>query len=145
MPYYDFRGHRNALLDFFDKRERTERAAPHAEPAAGAPVAGGLKAYWADNNARSLDGLPGLRAALCAPADVPFFEERMRRAGAIAPGSTGNGCVNVGKEHANGKVNGVVAVMGLGSVDRRRVEDWAVAFVLGVGVAAVYAKVAGAV
>lgn len=57
VPYYTFKGHRTKLLDLSDKAEREERAA------GGCHTNDGLKAYWALENLKSIDGLDGLSAA----------------------------------------------------------------------------------
>ncbi|RPD59332.1 hypothetical protein L226DRAFT_472874 [Lentinus tigrinus ALCF2SS1-7] len=129
VPYYEFRGHRQALLDFFVSRERADQKdeAAHADK--------GLKAYWDENNARSIDGIPGLQVAAKAPG-VPTCTDIMKRAGASADGSI----------PATATANGSAVSVKTGqSVGRRRVEELAVAFALGVAVAAVYVRLVGSV
>lgn len=60
VPYYDFRGHRQVLLDYLIPCERADQNDPaaHAEK--------GLKAYWEQKNLQSIDGLPGLIQGLDA-------------------------------------------------------------------------------
>lgn len=59
VPYYTFQGHRTKLLDVNNKAERNDRTA-------GADLAkakDGLKAFWALENLKSIDGLDGLSGA----------------------------------------------------------------------------------
>lgn len=123
MPYYEFRGHRQALLDFFVSRERADQndEAAHA--------AKGLKAYWEEKNMRSIDGIPALQAAPKA-AGVPSCTDVMKRAEASINGNV----------RANGSA---VSVKTGRSVERRRVEELVFAFALGVAVAAVYVRFVG--
>ncbi|TFK82478.1 hypothetical protein K466DRAFT_500250 [Polyporus arcularius HHB13444] len=125
VPYYEFRGHRQALLDFFISRERADQndEAAHA--------AKGLKAYWEEKNMRSIDGIPALQAAPKA-AGVPSCTDVMKRAEASI-----NGNVPV---RANGSA---LSVKTGRSVERRRVEELVFAFALGVAVAAVYVRFVG--
>ena len=62
VPFYKFVGHRHELIRTFDKKEMFDRRA--VEEGSAELKANGLKAYWAEKNATSLDGLPGLQTAL---------------------------------------------------------------------------------
>ncbi|KAF7419524.1 hypothetical protein PC9H_002115 [Pleurotus ostreatus] len=64
VPYYDFKGHRSKLVDMSIPMQNLDRDAELAldpstlsEPPRPKK---GLKSYWAENNATSLDGLPAL-------------------------------------------------------------------------------------
>ncbi|KAF4566180.1 hypothetical protein EYR36_011595 [Pleurotus pulmonarius] len=64
VPYYDFKGHRSKLVDMSIPMQDLDRDAELAldsstlsEPPRPKK---GLKSYWAENNATSLDGLPAL-------------------------------------------------------------------------------------
>ena len=158
MPYYTFRGHRQTLLDFFARRERADQDFALSDGGANGEADGGangdadagkggekgLKAYWREKNARSIDGLPALLGAPRA-GRVPVAGTGMGRADAVPEGASGNGCASAGagaeavvKEEREGK--GKAARVGL---DGRRVREWAAAFALGVVVAAGYGKATG--
>ncbi|KAI0353191.1 hypothetical protein OH77DRAFT_1522671 [Trametes cingulata] len=128
VPYYEFKGHRQILLDFFVKRE-------DADQADGGRSEKGLKAYWVEKNMRSIDGLPGIAHAQDVER-VPVCRDAMKRADAAESGEVPkpNG-VSKGKVAV---ANGDVVKRGL---ERRRVEEWLVAFALGLVVAAVYVQV----
>ncbi|KAH9913134.1 uncharacterized protein BXZ73DRAFT_92995 [Epithele typhae] len=79
---------------------------------------GSLKAYWAKKNLQSIDGIPALR-------DAPNAER-----------VPGNGVSNVGSDGRG---------TGAAKVDGRRVQEWVVAFALGLAAAAAYIQVVGAV
>ncbi|KAI8972851.1 hypothetical protein BD414DRAFT_517830 [Trametes punicea] len=129
VPFYEFKGHRQLLLDYFDKHERRDQADPeaHAEK--------GLKAYWEQHNTRSLDGLPGMSLAYkverkpdCRDemrrASVPEREEDQKRSAGM-PRSVGAAISDSSRK-----------------LEGRRVQEWMVAFALGLTVAAVYVRVA---
>ncbi|KAI0735545.1 hypothetical protein C8Q76DRAFT_712734 [Earliella scabrosa] len=122
VPYYEFRGHRQALLDYFVSREKADQKDP------GAHAEKGLKAYWEEKNARSIDGMAGLAAAPKMP-QVPSYTDAMRLA------NTAEG----GKPIANGSAIAMKSRV----VDRHRVQEWAIAFTLGIVAAAVFVRVAG--
>ncbi|EMD41363.1 hypothetical protein CERSUDRAFT_109966 [Gelatoporia subvermispora B] len=73
VPKYEFVGHRRVLVTWLNGLEHKEqsfassiddsRPLPHPGTS-GAPNA--LKAYWASENTRSIDGLPGFSTALVA-------------------------------------------------------------------------------
>ncbi|KAI0656851.1 hypothetical protein C8Q70DRAFT_1056432 [Cubamyces menziesii] len=174
VPYYEFKGHRQALLAYYDKRERKDREDPnlHADK--------GLRAYWIDENLQSIDGLPGLAVAhksgltpdcrdemrdANTPEDVNALSEEQRGSGKTANGhGNGNGVVK-----ANGNGNGVVKANGNGVANghgktanghgslpangsgvlalvkhappRQRVQDFLLAFALGLAAAAIYVQV----
>ncbi|CDO74774.1 hypothetical protein BN946_scf185001.g22 [Trametes cinnabarina] len=144
VPYYEFKGHRQTLLDYFDKRERADQADPsaHAEK--------GLKAYWEEKNLRSIDRLPGLAHAPRVER-TPDCREEMRRADTPL-GDVGErgGKKGIGHEHAS--ANGTaktertrqekVAVLVRAGLERQRVQEWVVAFALGLAVAAIYVQAA---
>ncbi|KAI0656849.1 hypothetical protein C8Q70DRAFT_935472 [Cubamyces menziesii] len=132
VPYFEFKGHRQVLLDYFDKRERADQVDPngHAEK--------GLKAYWDKENTKSIDGLPGL--ALAPKVErVPDCRDEMRNA-EMPEGGSGTLA-----KTANG--NGTVAATGSGvllmkhNLRRQRMQDFVVAFALGVTVAAIFVQV----
>ncbi|KAI0641203.1 hypothetical protein C8Q79DRAFT_885080, partial [Trametes meyenii] len=60
VPYYEFKGHRQILLDFFDKREHADQVDANGRAEKG------MRAYWEAKNEKSIDGLPGLAHALTA-------------------------------------------------------------------------------
>ncbi|KAH9855758.1 hypothetical protein C2E23DRAFT_723703 [Lenzites betulinus] len=135
VPYYEFKGHRQVLLDFFAKREDADRADSNAHGEKG------LKAYWEEKNMRSIDGLVGLADAPKAERK-PEVREVMRRADTSESGEPGGN----GMKAVNGSAGANAAVLlKTGAFGRRRVEEWAVAFAFGIATAAVYVKVAGAV
>ncbi|KZP32025.1 hypothetical protein FIBSPDRAFT_916615 [Athelia psychrophila] len=69
VPFYAFQAHRTKLLDFFDRRERADRAE-------GGRSEKGLQAYWAQKNAESMDGMPGLESAFaCERVPESVFDE----------------------------------------------------------------------
>ncbi|TFK48058.1 hypothetical protein OE88DRAFT_1665137 [Heliocybe sulcata] len=57
VPFYEFVGHRDTLLNSHMTKEKRDVETDGQE---------GLRAYWRENNSKSLDGLPGLQSAyLC--------------------------------------------------------------------------------
>lgn len=58
VPLFTFQSHRTKLLSYFEKKEQADR---RAEPGSFSP--GGLKAYWALKNLKSIDGLEALSTA----------------------------------------------------------------------------------
>ncbi|KAI0353193.1 hypothetical protein OH77DRAFT_1512833 [Trametes cingulata] len=118
-------------LDYGEKLEKADRAA-------GGRSDKGIKAYWANTNARSIDGLPGLAHAHTAER-VPDSREAMKRADASEGDEEER---RDGGEAAKTKASGGVLVKRASSIERRRVEEWAVAFALGLAVAAIYVQVA---
>ncbi|KAL8287293.1 hypothetical protein RQP46_003745 [Phenoliferia psychrophenolica] len=54
IPFFDFKEERPTLLNWAEKREKAD---------AEGNLELGLKHYWATSNAKSMDGLPGLRVA----------------------------------------------------------------------------------
>ncbi|KAI0638781.1 hypothetical protein C8Q77DRAFT_1213548 [Trametes polyzona] len=126
VPYYEFKGHRQVLLDYFTAREHADQRDPsaHAEK--------GLKAYWEEKNTRSIDGLPGVTIAPKAER-TPEFREEMKRADTAENGSA--------KPAANGS-RSVAIKTAQNQTQRKRVEEWAIAFALGIAVAAMYVQVA---
>ena len=66
VPLYTYKAPRHRLLDMSVVREREdiEAESEHAFSGEGPPLPnGGLKKYWLERNARSLDGLPGIMSA----------------------------------------------------------------------------------
>lgn len=61
VPFYDFNSHRTQLSVWAAKRENVDRTAD--APADGPFPESGLRAYWAESNAKSLDGLPAVLSA----------------------------------------------------------------------------------
>ncbi|KAI0762750.1 hypothetical protein C8Q74DRAFT_1207453 [Fomes fomentarius] len=123
VPYYEFKGHRQVLLDYFVARETADQKDPSAHSAKG------LKAYWQEKNSHSIDGITGLVQAPHAPY-APVCTDVMKNANAAEGG----------KVVANGSLLPLKS-----RVDRRRIQEWVVAFVLGGVVAAVYVRVVGVV
>jgi len=75
VPLYAFQSHRTKLLGYFDKKENLDRM---AEPEYRSD--GGLKAYWALKNLKSIDGLDGLSFAHKAEATPQsIFDEAEER------------------------------------------------------------------
>ncbi|KAE9994166.1 hypothetical protein Vi05172_g11341 [Venturia inaequalis] len=80
VPFYEFKKHRPVLNNHWANKEKKFKAGKTEES---------MDRYWASNNARSLDGLPGMKRALTAAkiegvAPVkkmigPFSPEQMRR------------------------------------------------------------------
>ncbi|KAI9062253.1 hypothetical protein FKP32DRAFT_1574308 [Trametes sanguinea] len=135
VPYYEFKGHRQVLLDS-RQRERADQADP------GAHAEKGLKAYWEEKNLRSIDGLPGMAYAPKVER-TPDCRDEMRRADTPLRGgkaASANGHAN-GSAKTNG-VGGGVLVKTVPQLERQRVQEWAVAFALGLAVAAVYVQLA---
>ena len=134
MPYYEFRGHRQILLDRMDARERADQRGEK-----------GLKAYWTEQNLASIDGLPGLATAPTAEK-LPRCTDVMKKADSAEDGRiVVNGSAEDGRIVVNGSANGsAVAVKGLPNTvgGIRRTQELVVAFALGVAVAAVYARLA---
>ncbi|KAI0327271.1 hypothetical protein GY45DRAFT_1257340 [Cubamyces sp. BRFM 1775] len=129
VPYYEFKAHRQVLLDCFAKCELADQADPSAH------AKHGMKAYWARNNLQSIDGLPGLVLAPAASRS-PEFSDEMRRANppedefwASRPADA-NGL-------PSGRGSKVLVKHGL---ERQRVQEWAVAFALGLMAAAIYVQ-----
>ncbi|KAI0369989.1 hypothetical protein BV20DRAFT_331788 [Pilatotrama ljubarskyi] len=129
VPYYEFKGHRQILLDYFIKRE-------HADQEDGGRSEKGLKAYWIEKNMRSIDGLPGIAHAQNVER-VPECHEDMKRADTSENGEVREN--GVGRTEKAAVANGGVLVKE--GLERRRVEEWAVAFALGLAVAAIYVQV----
>ncbi|KAI8983182.1 hypothetical protein BD414DRAFT_490178 [Trametes punicea] len=134
VPYYEFKGHRQTLLQYFDKLERADQTVP------GAHAEDGLKAYWERKNLRSIDGLPGMAHAPHAER-VPECRDEMRLANSPAHGKDAEelerDAAGVTGLAANG--SGVLVRQALG---RQRLQEWMIAFGLGLAVAAVYVQVA---
>ena len=129
MPYYDFRGHRNILLNFFDKRELADQNDPTAHSKAG------LKTYWEEKNMESIDGIPGLHIAPTGEK-LARCTDIMKRADTAEDGRI----VAV----VNGRAINESVVAAKGAVDRsRRYEELVVAFALGLATAAVYVQLMG--
>ncbi len=73
IPFYSFEGHRLILHSWAAQRQNADNEAEEkalascdsdsASPACFPASESGLKHYWKDRNAKSLDGLPGLRSA----------------------------------------------------------------------------------
>ncbi|OAX40583.1 hypothetical protein K503DRAFT_599954 [Rhizopogon vinicolor AM-OR11-026] len=61
VPFYDFATHRTKIIRALDMKESCDRASATAASTEMDPR--GLKAYWIQENLRSLDGLPGLLTA----------------------------------------------------------------------------------
>ncbi|KAJ3822299.1 hypothetical protein F5880DRAFT_1613925 [Lentinula raphanica] len=64
IPFYQFKSHRNQLLQWAQKKESTD---DDALEASNEPSSKGLYSYWKEHNAQSIDGIAGL--------DSKTFEE----------------------------------------------------------------------
>ncbi|KAI9065256.1 hypothetical protein FKP32DRAFT_1568240 [Trametes sanguinea] len=134
VPFYEFKGHRQLLLDYFDKHERRDQADESAHAAKG------LKAYWEEHNTRSIDGLPGMSLAYTVERKPDCFDEMRRAAVPEREGdpqprggtSSSHAAGNTGR-HALG--NGVMLKQ---RVDRQRMHDCVFAFAVGLVVAMIY-------
>ncbi|KAK0200086.1 hypothetical protein DFS33DRAFT_1366884 [Desarmillaria ectypa] len=62
VPFYEFKSHRNRLLEFAAKRELADiEAEDTGNPICEPPRPDdGLRQYWIQKNSRSIDGLPGM-------------------------------------------------------------------------------------
>lgn len=68
MPLYEFQSHRTKLLDYYDRKENNQRAGADDK---------GLKAYWAEKNLKSIDGLDALSYAhTCDVIPRSVFNEK---------------------------------------------------------------------
>ncbi|KAI0327275.1 hypothetical protein GY45DRAFT_1327885 [Cubamyces sp. BRFM 1775] len=154
VPYYEFKGHRQALLTYYDKRERKDQADPnlHADK--------GLRAYWIDENLESIDGLPGLAVAhkvglrpdcrdemrdANTPEDISALSEKAANGhGAVANGNgngvAANGHGKMANGHGGSPANGS-GVLVKHAPRRQRVQDFVLAFALGLATAAIYVQV----
>ncbi|GAW07933.1 pyridoxamine phosphate oxidase [Lentinula edodes] len=57
IPFYEFKSHRNQLLQWAQKKESEDDEALRE---CNEPSSKGLISYWKEHNARSIDGIPGL-------------------------------------------------------------------------------------
>ncbi|KAJ3992546.1 hypothetical protein F5050DRAFT_1801677 [Lentinula boryana] len=69
IPFYEFKSHRNQLLQWAQKKESTDNdfLEEYSEPSSK-----GLYSYWKENNAKSIDGIPGLDSKTFNVAINPF-------------------------------------------------------------------------
>ncbi|OCH84719.1 hypothetical protein OBBRIDRAFT_798845 [Obba rivulosa] len=141
VPRYDFVGHRRVLVNWCNglelKEQRFASAPDETKPAvhpgtSGAPNA--LKAYWAKENTRSIDGLPGFSTAHLAPT-VP-----------VSGVSVDTICVKADPERRQESGNAEVEGVASSHLVRRSREEvrLMLAFLLGVVVTATYARTLGA-
>ncbi|OCH88359.1 hypothetical protein OBBRIDRAFT_734635 [Obba rivulosa] len=141
VPKYEFVEHRRILVNWLNGLELKEQSfasstddakpAPHPGTS-GAPNA--LKAYWAEENTRSIDGLPGFRTALITPT-VPV-------AGADLEVICAKGDPEKATAGGSAEMGGATD---LRSMLRTREEVRLIlAFLLGVIVTAAYARTLGA-
>ncbi|KAJ4490550.1 hypothetical protein J3R30DRAFT_3278074 [Lentinula aciculospora] len=72
IPLYEFKTHRNQLLQWAQKRESADDDALREF---NEPSSNGLYSYWKNNNARSIDGIPGLDSKTFEDA-VDLFKTR---------------------------------------------------------------------
>ncbi|KAF9646297.1 hypothetical protein BDM02DRAFT_3171887 [Thelephora ganbajun] len=64
VPFYSYQGERHALNQFFNNKEQKDNEAEaDAEDPSMCKAESGIKEYWENKNAKSLDGLPGLFSA----------------------------------------------------------------------------------
>ena len=64
VPFYSYQGERHTLNQYFNNREKKDNEAEaDAENPSMCKAESGLKEYWEQKNAQSLDGLPGLSSA----------------------------------------------------------------------------------
>lgn len=142
VPFYTFERHRVQLLQYAEKLEVKDRA--YADGAGGGEelerdgegnrVKGGLKAYWATKNLRSIDGLAGLRTAFESEKPPLISAEAVSE----LQGSDGS--------RLNGHAGVKTAVKRSGILEGRFTDEakLVLAFSLGIAVSAVYFKAYGA-
>ncbi|WPG98018.1 Hypothetical protein R9X50_00080200 [Acrodontium crateriforme] len=75
VPYYEFRGHRQILNDYFAKKKAKFDEGKKEES---------MDRYWAHKNAWSMDGLPGLKRGLIA-GKTEKVEPIKKMVGPLAP------------------------------------------------------------
>ena len=64
VPFYSYQGERHALVQFSNNKEKKDtEAEADAEIPSMCKAESGIKEYWEQKNATSLDGLPGLASA----------------------------------------------------------------------------------
>jgi len=64
VPFYSYQGERRTLSRYFNISEQKDnQAEADAENPSTCKAEGGIKEYWEQKNAKSLDGLPGLSSA----------------------------------------------------------------------------------
>ena len=67
MPFYSYQGERHTLNQCFNNKEQKDNEVEaDAEDPSVCKAESGLKEYWEQKNAQSLDGLPGLSSASSA-------------------------------------------------------------------------------
>ncbi|KAJ3724225.1 hypothetical protein DFJ43DRAFT_637875 [Lentinula guzmanii] len=69
IPFYEFKSHRNQLLQWAQKKESTDNEFLEEYNEVSSK---GLYSYWKENNARSIDGIPGLDSKTFNAAINPF-------------------------------------------------------------------------
>ncbi|KAF8629502.1 hypothetical protein AX17_005628 [Amanita inopinata Kibby_2008] len=85
VPFYDYRAERTRLAESVAKREAADNTFVEAStPASSSPDLPntGLKWYWQNKNAKSIDGLPGIQTA--------FLSSRRFNEYKLAPSSAAN-------------------------------------------------------
>jgi hypothetical protein len=73
VPFYTFKTHRTQLVKMASVKESADRVAEATSPSTPRLPEKGLKRYWAEKNAKSLDGLPGILSA--HQSTKPFIAE----------------------------------------------------------------------
>ncbi|KAE9396413.1 hypothetical protein BT96DRAFT_884801 [Gymnopus androsaceus JB14] len=73
IPFYEFKSHRNQLLQWAQKREDEDN---DSLVESNKPSSKGMSIYWKENNAESIDGIPGLDDKT-AEVTNPFETRRM--------------------------------------------------------------------
>lgn len=64
VPFYSYEGERHTLTRWFQNREKKDNEVEaDVENPSMCKAEGGIKEYWEQKNAKSLDGLPGLSSA----------------------------------------------------------------------------------
>jgi len=91
IPFYTFKAPRMLLHSHFARAETVDIRAETADPDAEEPPRpkGGVKGYWKDKNAQSIDGLPGLAVAHASMTKFkesgPFPQDDVRISSKKAP------------------------------------------------------------
>lgn len=140
VPFYKFERHRTQLLQYAEKLEKkdredrlTEGEKEGRDMEGSNRVKGGLKAYWAKSNVKSLDGLPALASAFNSDK-VPLIGPQVEAELKDADGPKVNGAtVKADVKH--------VSIMNSRFVEEAKL---ILVFSLGIAVAAVYFKTLGA-
>jgi len=137
VPVYDFQGHRATLTKWLAGLEAKDQQA--AETGSKEFLPGGLKAYWAQENTISLDGLPGLQVAH-ETLRVPRYEQAV-----MGSKEEQEKFLAALKAKMQGPVVAQRQNKGILDMSRDELVRLVLAFSLGLAVAAAYMQVAGLV